>query len=670
MKRSHELPAQNNGRWRRPGVLAAQMSLPSLLMAFLLSMWPLVVAHAGSEEEDAESDEIESIQVTGTRSGKLVRDEPIRVEVVPEEEIEENLTIQPGNLSSLLSELGGLYIQTTAPGLGGAKLQMRGLPGRHTLVLQDGLPLLGAQTDAFGLLQTPPLDLARVEVIKGVGSALYGGSALGGVLNLVSRTPDGEPEILLNRSSRGGTDALGFAAGSLTPALGYTVIAGAHDQTQEDIYADAWADLAGYRRYTLRPRLFWKNDAGGSLFATVGFVDEDREGGTLPGRTLADGSTFRDALKTRRLDGGLVTQAKLASGRQLNTRWSATQLDRDRTFGTQRVQDTQTTAYGESTFSGSDQGHEWLLGLALQYDRLNSAAAPDANYSYVVPAVFVQDEYSPAESVTLAASARVDVHSDYGTFVSPRLSILYRPHEEWTIRASIGSGFAAPTPVMDETEATSLAILEPLRGLHAERALSSSLDVKWAKGGWEINSSVFGSEIRDPLTIRSAAQPDRLELVNAGGPRRAVGAELLLHYVTGELHIIGSSTFLDVTEAAEEGGRRRSDLVPRVSAELAAILEVEDRGRIGLEASYTGRQALLDNPYRTASKPYVEINALAEIKLGRAAIFLNAVNLTDFRQTQFDPLLRPTPSADGQRIVDVWASLAGRTFNLGVRMEL
>jgi outer membrane receptor for ferrienterochelin and colicins len=181
---------------------------------------------------------------------------------------------------------------------------------------------------------------------------------------------------------------------------------------------------------------------------------------------------------------------------------------------------------------------------------------------------------------------------------------------------------------------------------------------------------VFGSRIRDPLTIRSAPQPGRLELVNADGSRHAVGAELLVHFVAGSFHMIGSSTLLDVTEADPQGGRRDSDLIPEFAAELVALIEDEDRGRIGFEVSYTGRQQLFDNPYRSVSRRYFEFNALAEIKLGRAAIFFNAINLTDVRQTRFDPLLLPTPAADGQRITDVWASLAGRTYNLGVRMEL
>src|SRR5437016_8574439 len=178
---------------------------------------------------------MDQIIVIATRAPTLIRDEPLRVEAVPTEEIEENLTIQPGNLSSLLDELPGVRVQSAAPGLGGAGLQLRGMPTRHTLVLTDGLPLLGAEPDAFGILQTPPLDLARVEVIKGAASALYGGSALGGVLNLVSQTADAESSIIANATSRGGRDLLAFLTGKGSSEWSGTLTAGAHDQSREDV---------------------------------------------------------------------------------------------------------------------------------------------------------------------------------------------------------------------------------------------------------------------------------------------------------------------------------------------------------------------------------------------------------------------------------------------------
>jgi outer membrane receptor for ferrienterochelin and colicins len=295
---------------------------------------------------------------------------------------------------------------------------------------------------------------------------------------------------------------------------------------------------------------------------------------------------------------------------------------------------------------------------------------PGVSYTYNVPAIFAQDEFAPTPWLKFAGSARVDAHNDYGTFLSPRLSALvHRPQSEWSVRASVGGGYAAPTPFVDEIEATGLGTLLPLRGLHAERAVTASLDAKWADDGWDVNLSVFTSEIRDPLEAQTAPG-QKLELVNAPGSRRAPGAEALIHYVSGPLQLIASWSYLDVTEGITPGVRQDAPLVPRHAGELAGIIENEKRGRIGLELGYTGRQALTEDPYRTISEPYFELNALGEIRFGGLSIFLNMINLTNVRQTRFDPLIRPTRGPGGNPITDVWAPLDGRTLNLGIRVEL
>src|SRR5271165_3378173 len=103
----------------------------ALMLTSLMS--PLLAwTSAGADEDEAKLD---AVVVTATRSPGLIRNEPLRVEAVPAEEIEENLTVQPGNLSSLLHELPGVRVQSTAAGLGGAGLQLRGMPARDTLVL-------------------------------------------------------------------------------------------------------------------------------------------------------------------------------------------------------------------------------------------------------------------------------------------------------------------------------------------------------------------------------------------------------------------------------------------------------------------------------------------------------------------------------------------------------
>jgi outer membrane receptor for ferrienterochelin and colicins len=637
-----------------------------MLVYVLLAGLP-ISGWAGDPDDEVS---LNQIVVTVTRTPGLIRDEPLRVEAVPAEEIEENLTVQPGNLSSLLNELPGVRVQSTASGLGGAGLQLRGLPTRHSLLLTDGLPLLGAEPDSFGLVQTPPLDLARVEVIKGAASALYGGSALGGVLNLVSQTAAAESTVLANLNSRGGRDIEGFFTDAGAGGWSGTLTAGAHDQSREDVGGEGWADIAGYRRYTLRPRLWLNPGADQSLFLTAGLTDEYREGGTLDGRVLPSGAPFAEALHTQRLDGGVVSHWRLSDAIGVDGRLSITSTNLDRIFGTQRITSTQTTVYGEEALSGTLGENAWVLGTAFQHDGLSAPAVLGVGHSYNVPALFAQDEFSPTAWLKLAGSARIDSNNAYGTFFSPRFSVLIRePGSEWTLRASVGGGYAAPTPFVDEVEATGLGSLLPLRGLRAERAVTESLDAKWASEDWDVNFSVFDSQIRDALTVQGMSG-SKLELLNAPGPRRAPGAEMLIHYVAGPLHVIGSWSYIEATEATFSGSRQVAPLVPRHSSELGAIFESKKRGRVGLEVGYTGRQALEDDPFRSVSEPYFELNALGELRIGNVSIFINAINLTNVRQTRFDPLVRPSLGPGGNPITDVWAPLDGRTFNVGVRAEL
>lgn len=620
----------------------------------------------------SESDEtnLEEVIVTATRSPTLIRDEPLRVEAVPAEEIEENLTIQPGNVSTLLHELPGVQFQSSAPALGGAVLQLRGMPGRNTLVVTDGLPLLGSAPDAFGLLQIPPLDLARVEVIKGTASALYGGSGLGGVLNLVSQTPDSESAILANVTSRDGRDLVGFFTTGGSQQWSGTLIGGAHDQPRKDSDNDGWADIAGFRRYTLRPRIWWDGGRGHTLLITAGITDEDRRGGTMPGQSLPTGGAFPEALRTTRLDFGAVSRWARDDAPTVSGRYSFTSTDQNRTFGAQHAGSTQTTAYIEEALNATSRDHRWVLGIAFEYDKLAARDSPGLGYAYYVPAAFVQDTFAPLRWLTLAASARADKHSDYGTFLSPRLSALIRDAgSPWSLRASLGAGFTPPTPFVDEIAATWLGALLPTHDLHAERAVSASIDGKWARDGWDVNVSLFTSTIRKAL--QALPQPgDRFELINAPGPRRAPGVEVLVGYIEGALHVLASWSKVHATEVDATLARHDAFLVPRQTATFDAILENEHRGRIGFELEYTGKQALDDNPFRSMSPGHWQLSALAEIRFGEIAVFFNAVNLTDVRQTHYDPLLRPSPGPGGNPVTDAWAPLVGRMFNLGIRAEL
>jgi outer membrane receptor for ferrienterochelin and colicins len=82
---------------------------------------------------------------------------------------------------------------------------------------------------------------------------------MGGVNNLISRRPsnESEGEVLLNVTSRDGQDITTYLAAPLSDSLGTSFTAGSHHQSTQDLDNDGWVDMAGYERFTARPRLFW-----------------------------------------------------------------------------------------------------------------------------------------------------------------------------------------------------------------------------------------------------------------------------------------------------------------------------------------------------------------------------------------------------------------------------
>ena len=612
----------------------------------------------------------DEIEVSATRSTTRLRDQALRVEVIDREEIEEKALMTPGSVAMLLGETSGLRVQTTAPSLGAANVRIQGLRGRYAQMLADGLPLYGAQGDSFSMLQVPPLDLGQVEVIKGVASALYGASALGGVINLVSRRPqEAEREILFNQTTQAGTDVTAWLAQPGAGQWSYTLLGGYHTQQRKDFDEDGWTDLPSYDRGLVRPRVFYDNGAGRTLFVTAGVMAEDRRGGTLDGRVSPDGRPFREALNTRHADTGMMARWLTAGGRVFAVRGSFMRQTRDRDFGGVREFGTRMTYFGEASLTGSRGRHTWVAGAAFQQDRFDLRELPRFDYRFSTPSLFAQDEIAVSPKMSVAASARVDFHSEYGALATPRVSVLLRPDPGWTIRSSIGTGAFTPTPFTEETDETGLSRVEPLRDLEAERAIGGSVDVTRRRGPIEVTGTVFGSRVADAVQSRDVAA-NQVRLFNAGESTRTWGTELIVRYriegfVAGVTHAWTRSTEPD----PESGIRRDVPLTAGHAASFNAIREGEN-GRLGLEIYYTGRQPLEDNPYRATGKPYWLVGFFGERRVGRMRFFLNLENLFDVRQTKDDPLTLPARLPDGRWTVDAWAPLDGRVVNGGVRISL
>ena len=638
------------------GFVPATARIPDSLLAPIdISLEPL----AEFEEE---------IVVNASRSPTRLQDQPLRVEVIDQEEIEEKALMTPGSVAMLIGETTGLRVQPTAPSLGAANVRIQGLRGRYSQVLADGLPLYGGQGDSFSLLQVPPLDLGQVEIIKGVASALYGASALGGVINLVSRRPaEATREVLINATTLCGTDTTVWLADVASDRWRWSVLGGFHRQGRRDLDDDGWTDVSGYDRGAIRPRVFFDNGRGTTVVATGGGMVEDRDGGTLPGGVAPDGQPFTESLRTSRGDAGVVARWLTSSSRVIALRASYGRQSQDRQFGDARERGTRDTGFGEASLQGASGRHVWVIGAAFQHDGYRARDLPHLDYSFDVPAAFAQDELTFG-GVRVALSGRLDVHDEYGLLATPRASLLWRPDDEWTMRLSLGGGAFAPTPFVEDTDEIGFSLLEPLVGLDAERAWGGSLDLTRRVRTLELSATGFASTVTNPIQFVLRAD-GRAELRNAAGATHTWGSEALARYRAGPLLATATYAYTRSNEI-EPGGSVRRDvpLTPRHYTALDVMAEDSRVGRAGLEVYYVGRQALEDNPYRDEGVGHWIVGALVEKRFRALRAFVNAENLGNVRQTRYDPLVRPVRHPDGRWTVDAWAPLDGRVVNGGVRV--
>jgi outer membrane receptor for ferrienterochelin and colicins len=599
-------------------------------------------------------------------------------EVSDRDAVAEQLDRSPGNISELLAGVDGVRVQPLSAGSGGAGIRIRGMPARYTKILIDGLPLLGATPEGQDVLQIPAMDLDRVEVIKGISSASYGPTAVGGVVNVVSAPPTSASQAIVNGSSLEGSDVAVWQTHTFSPQLSASLLAGRHYQNPNDPDADGWAEVAGYKRIAVRPRVYWSRSEQSSWFMTGGWASENRRSGTFAGARLPDYRFYSADADSRHADAGTVGRVVLDSTTFLTVRASMMREWRTRWFGEDREANRRNTILSDVAVTKTRGDHVAVGGVAIERDQYTAHDTREFSYRYTTPALYAEDAWTPDRRLIVTAGARLDLHSEFGDFVSPHVSILARPSDAWQLRLSRAIGVYAPTPLTDETEALGLSHFRQT-AREAEHADGWTLDVSHVQGSLELGGSAYRTVVNHPLIMRTAPGSDEtLELVNADEPSRTQGIDVYARYRAQPIRFTASYSYLDATRPeigriigidfeADTTMRRAAPLIPRHAIHLDAAYERANDKILGLAVHFTGRQTLTDTVLAT-SQPYVTVDARLEKHVRRTIVFVYAKNLTDVRQAQFAPVLRSTSGHAGEWTNDVWAPLEGRVLNAGVRV--
>jgi iron complex outermembrane receptor protein len=231
---------------------------------------------------NSEGEEMDEVVITSTRSSRTIADTPTRIEAISGEELTEKGNMKPGDIRMMLNESTGIQTQQTSATSYNSSIRIQGLDGKYTQILRDGLPLYSGFSGGLSLLQIVPLDLKQVEVIKGASSTLYGGGAIAGLVNLISKTPKEKRELsfMLNGTSALGLDASGFYSQKFKK-IGTTVFASYNKGTPYDPANIGLTAIPKFNRYTINPRLFVYFNEKTTLNVGVNTTIEDRIGGDI-----------------------------------------------------------------------------------------------------------------------------------------------------------------------------------------------------------------------------------------------------------------------------------------------------------------------------------------------------------------------------------------------------
>lgn len=621
---------------------------------------------------EPEDDEEEEIIITSTRSTRTFQNIPTRVEFIAGGELDEKANMKPGDIRMLLNESTGIQTQQTSATSANASIRIQGLDGRYTQILKDGFPLYNGAAGGLGLLQIAPLDLKQVEVIKGSASTLYGGGAIAGLVNLISKTPTEERafNIHLNGTTAGGLDANLFY-GKRFEKFGITVFTSRNSNAAYDPAKINLSAIPKFQRYTVNPRLFFYPSAKTKIVLGLNAVAEERLGGNMDYIKNETSNRYYEENTSHRYSAQLSVDHALNETNHVTIKQSVSYFERLIGSPGYSFWGRQINSFTEANYSHSSQTTEWVAGINLWnegFTDLGRINFPSRNFRQNTIGAFVQNTFKAKEWLHIESGVRGDYVNNYGFAFLPRVAVLFKPSASFSSRIGGGMGYKPPTIFTEESERLQYSqVLGIDSSNKLERSYGFNADVNYKTKlfdavSFSINQLFFYTRINQPLLLQST--PNGRKFVNSSGHIDTRGIETNIKIGYEDFKLFLGYTFTD-TEIHEGSNKRVNPLTARNRINAVLMYEVEEKWKAGLEAYYFDQQLLTDGE---TGKPYWICGFMAERLWKKFSLYINFENFLDARQTRFDSIY--TGSFNYPIFRDIYAPLDGFVVNGGIKIKL
>ena len=605
--------------------------------------------------------DFDEVVVSGTMRNVRKSDSPVPIEVYSKEFFRSNPV--PSIFESL-SQVNGVRPQVNCSVCNTGDIHINGLEGPYTMILIDGMPIVSGLSTVYGLSGIPQSLIERVEIVKGPASTLYGSEAVGGLINVITKSPEQAPLF--------SAEAFGTSWGEINADLGYRARIGRKASTllgvnyfnyshPMDNNGDGFTDLTLQDRISIFNKWNFQRPEG-RVFSFAGrYVYEDRWGGDMNWNSTYRGSDeiYAESVYTNRWE--MFGTYQLPMKEKVLFVFSANGHDQNSRYGDEIFDAVQNIGFGQFVWDKTINRHQLLVGTSLRYTfyddntvatekEIDGEVTNQPSETYL-PGIFVQNEWKFAPQHVVLAGIRYDYNSLHGSIVTPRINYKWTSRNKMNIfRLSGGSGYRVANVFTEDhaaltgaREVVFLSELKPetswngnvnyVRKFHFNNGLFLNFD-----------ASVFYTYFNNKIIPDYDTNPQLIIYDNLDGYAESKGISLNVDGRYQGFTATLGGTIMDVS-SVEEGERVRQEFQEAYSMTWNLGY---DFSKIGVKIEYTGNlygPMLLPlisdlDPRMKESKPYSiqNIQVTKTFKNG-LEIFGGVKNLLNWTPNKGNPFI-------------------------------
>ncbi len=476
-----------------------------------------VVLKAGETVEvkfDLEEDVIhmDEVVITGTKTFKRQTESAVIVNVLDGKTIDK---VAAQTISESLSFQPGLRMETDCQTCNYTQLRMNGLGGAYSQILINSRAVFSPLTGLYGLEQLPTALVERIEVVRGGASALYGSSAIGGTVNIITKVPQRNSYEVTSNNTIIGSDALDYNVNATLTALsqkrnaGMAMYAFHRNRDAYDANGDNFSELPEITNNSFGINSFFQLDEDQKIEANFSATNEYRYGGEQ-----IEGPAYIAKQSEERTHDIIMGGIDYSYNRSMNTGfvvYTAGQYTKRKHYtgiapdGGDELQD-----FNNAPPYGHSKNYTYQFGAQLNH-AVNNFVGAGTNiltfgaefvtddvydqieaYDYLIDqttnnfGAFVQSDWSITQKTTLLAGIRADKHNFVDDLIlNPRVSLLLKPNLNTQLRLSWSTGFRAPQAFDADMHIAfaggGIQTIKLAEDLEAERSQSVSTSLNWDK---------------------------------------------------------------------------------------------------------------------------------------------------------------------------------------------